>query len=63
MLGPNLSEKLDKGLPAATVLASKNERDKERVKELFLSDILRVYIDANPIDTELGETLILLYQD
>ncbi len=55
--GPNLSKEIDQGLPAATVLASENEPAAEKVQEIFSSDVFRVYINTDPIGTELGGTL------
>ncbi|MEA5535362.1 NAD(P)H-dependent glycerol-3-phosphate dehydrogenase [Crocosphaera sp. XPORK-15E] len=55
--GPNLSEEIKKGLPAATVVSSKNITAAETVQEIFSSDIFRVYVNNDPIGTELGGTL------
>lgn len=55
--GPNLSQEIDQGLPAATVAACKNEAAAERVQTIFASDIFRVYTNSDPLGTELGGTL------
>ncbi|MEA5509006.1 NAD(P)H-dependent glycerol-3-phosphate dehydrogenase [Crocosphaera sp. UHCC 0190] len=55
--GPNLSEEIKKGLPAATVVSSENITAAETVQEIFSSDIFRVYVNNDPIGTELGGTL------
>lgn len=55
--GPNLSKEIQKGLPAATVVASNNLEAAEIVQELFSSDTFRVYANTDPIGTELGGTL------
>ena len=55
--GPNLSKEIAQGLPAATVLASNNLAAAERVQEIFASDTFRVYVNQDPIGTELGGTL------
>ncbi|MGB5768470.1 MAG: NAD(P)H-dependent glycerol-3-phosphate dehydrogenase [Crocosphaera sp.] len=55
--GPNLSKEIDQGLPAATVVSSENIPAAEKVQEIFSSDVFRVYINTDPIGTELGGTL------
>lgn len=55
--GPNLSKEIDKGLPAATVVASEDVPAAETVQATFSSDIFRVYVNTDPIGTELGGTL------
>ena len=55
--GPNLSKEIKQGLPAATVMSSSNTEAAELVQEMFASDILRVYVNNDPIGTELGGTL------
>lgn len=55
--GPNLSKEIAKGLPAATVVASNNLSAAEKVQEIFASDTFRVYVNEDPIGTELGGTL------
>lgn len=55
--GPNLSKEIDKGLPAATVVASDDTVAAGKVQEIFSSDIFRVYFNNDPIGTELGGTL------
>lgn len=55
--GPNLSKEIQKGLPAATVVSSINTEAAELVQGIFASDIFRVYINNDPIGTELGGTL------
>ncbi len=55
--GPNLSKEIAKGLPAATVLASHDLAAAERVQEIYASDTFRVYVNEDPIGTELGGTL------
>ena len=55
--GPNLSKEIAKGLPAATVVASNNIAAAEKVQDIFASDTFRVYVNADPIGTELGGTL------
>lgn len=55
--GPNLSKEIQKGLPAATVVASHNQAAAEQVQAIFSSDTFRVYINSDPLGTELGGTL------
>ena len=55
--GPNLSKEIAKGLPAATVVASNNRSAAKRVQNIFASDTFRVYVNEDPIGTELGGTL------
>jgi glycerol-3-phosphate dehydrogenase (NAD(P)+) len=55
--GPNLSKEIDQGLPAATVLASSNLSAAQRVQKIFASDTFRVYVNQDPLGTELGGTL------
>ncbi|MEB3359046.1 MAG: NAD(P)H-dependent glycerol-3-phosphate dehydrogenase [Synechococcales bacterium] len=55
--GPNLSKEIDQGLPAATVVASKDVAAAETVQTLFASEVFRVYTNTDPIGTELGGTL------
>lgn len=55
--GPNLSKEIDKGLPAATIAASRDLDAAEVVQMAYSSDIFRVYTNNDPIGTELGGTL------
>lgn len=55
--GPNLSKEIKIGLLAATVVASKDILAAEFVQTIFASDIFRVYVNNDPIGTELGGTL------
>ena len=55
--GPNLSKEIQKGLPAATVVASKNLAAAEQVQAIFASETFRVYVNSDPLGTELGGTL------
>ena len=55
--GPNLSKEIQKGLPAATVVSCINTKAAELVQNMFASDIFRVYINNDPIGTEVGGTL------
>jgi glycerol-3-phosphate dehydrogenase (NAD(P)+) len=55
--GPNLSKEIAQGLPAATVVASKNLQAAEIVQQLFASEVFRVYVNNDPIGTELGGVL------
>ncbi|WP_017293244.1 NAD(P)H-dependent glycerol-3-phosphate dehydrogenase [Geminocystis herdmanii] len=55
--GPNLAKEIQRGLPAATVVSSNHHPSAELVQSVFASDIFRVYINDDPIGTELGGTL------
>ena len=55
--GPNLSKEIAKGLPAATVLASKDLEAARKAQSIFSSDTFRAYINEDPTGTELGGTL------
>jgi glycerol-3-phosphate dehydrogenase (NAD(P)+) len=55
--GPNLAKEIKSGLPAATVVSSKDNQAAELVQTMLASDLLRVYVNNDPIGTELGGTL------
>ncbi|GAB4217064.1 MAG: NAD(P)H-dependent glycerol-3-phosphate dehydrogenase [Synechococcales cyanobacterium] len=55
--GPNLSQEIRKGLPAATVVASRDPAAAVRVQEALSSDSFRVYTNRDPLGVELGGTL------
>jgi glycerol-3-phosphate dehydrogenase (NAD(P)+) len=55
--GPNLSEEIQQQLPAATVVASRDLAAAERIQQIFATDFFRVYLNQDPIGTELGGTL------
>ena len=55
--GPNLSQEIEQGLPAATVLASTNAAAATVVQRLFSSEQFRVYTSSDPLGAELGGTL------
>lgn len=55
--GPNLSEEIKQGLPAATVAASADLAAAQQVQTVFSSDRFRVYTNTDPLGTELGGTL------
>ena len=55
--GPNLSKEIDRGLPAATVAASRHPSAAAAAQQVFASDRFRVYTNSDPIGTELGGTL------
>lgn len=55
--GPNLSQEIKQGLPAATVLASVDSSAAQQVQKLFSSEQFRVYTSADPLGAELGGTL------
>ena len=55
--GPNLSQEILAGLPAATVVASSDESAAFSVQEIFSSNTFRVYVNSDPLGTELGGAL------
>ena len=55
--GPNLSAEIQKGLPAATVVASANETAAEQVQQALSSTSFRVYTNADVLGVELGGIL------
>jgi glycerol-3-phosphate dehydrogenase (NAD(P)+) len=55
--GPNLSKEIEQDLPGATVVASHNLAAAQKVQQLFASDSFRVYLNQDPLGTELGGTL------
>jgi glycerol-3-phosphate dehydrogenase (NAD(P)+) len=55
--GPNLSQELAAGLPAATVVAGKDQHATSQVQQAFASEQLRVYTNDDPVGTELGGAL------
>ncbi|MEL6440096.1 MAG: NAD(P)H-dependent glycerol-3-phosphate dehydrogenase [Cyanobacteria bacterium J06621_8] len=55
--GPNLSAEIEQGLPAATVVASHDLGAATKVQAILARDTFRVYLNQDPIGTELGGTL------
>lgn len=55
--GPNLSQEIVQGLPAATVVASQDLNAAQTVQSIFASDSFRVYVNQDPLGTELGGTI------
>ena len=55
--GPNISKEIAKGLPAATVSASKNIKTAQFVQKLLNSSRFRVYTNTDVAGVELGGTL------
>jgi len=55
--GPNLAKEIAQGMPASTVIASRDESVALRVQELFMSNIFRVYTNADIVGVELGGAL------
>ncbi len=55
--GPNLSKEIDRGLPAATVVASHSSEAAARIQQIYSSESFRVYTSNDPIGAELGGTL------
>jgi len=55
--GPNLSKEIMAGQPAATVVASTDEKAAQFIQNIFASRNFRVYTNSDPIGVELGGTL------
>lgn len=55
--GPNLSKEIEQGLPAATVVASQDLKAAQMIQAIFASETFRVYVNEDPLGTELGGTL------
>lgn len=55
--GPNLSQEIELGLPAATVVASDDMAAATRVQDVFSCERFRVYTNRDRLGTELGGTL------
>lgn len=55
--GPNLAKEIQQNLPAATVMASEDETAAQAAQEMFACETFRVYMNNDPIGTELGGTL------
>ncbi|CDN15524.1 MAG: NAD(P)H-dependent glycerol-3-phosphate dehydrogenase [Richelia sp.] len=55
--GPNLSKEIEKGLPAATVVASNIASAASKAQLIFSSHRFRVYTNSDPLGVELGGTL------
>ncbi len=57
MSGPNLSAEIVRGLPAATVVSSYDDRVMARAQELMSCPHLRVYTSSDVVGVELGGAL------
>ncbi len=55
--GPNLSQEIQQGMPAATVVSSRDTIAAEVVQAAFSSKNFRVYTNPDPLGVELGGTL------
>ncbi len=55
--GPNLSQEIQQGLPAATVVASRDLAIATRVQQVLASPRFRIYTNTDILGTELGGTL------
>ncbi len=55
--GPNLSQEIQAGLPAATVVASTDPIAATTVQNILATERFRVYTNNDPLGTELGGTL------
>ncbi len=55
--GPSFAEEVAKGLPCALVLAGEERELLKEVKDLFSSDLFRVYLSEDIVGVELGGAL------
>ncbi len=55
--GPNLSKEIAEGMPAVSVVASRNRAAAERAQGLLNNDLFRVYTNCDIIGVELGGAL------
>lgn len=55
--GPNLSKEIAQGMPASTVISSRDEDAAVRAQHIFMSPALRVYTNTDMIGVELGGSL------
>jgi glycerol-3-phosphate dehydrogenase (NAD(P)+) len=55
--GPNLSKEIDRGLPAATVVACEDAIAATTLQHLLSSENFRIYTNTDRLGTELGGTL------
>jgi glycerol-3-phosphate dehydrogenase (NAD(P)+) len=55
--GPNLSKEIARGLPAASVAASKDLEAAKTVQETLMLNRFRIYINSDPLGTQLGGAL------
>jgi len=55
--GPNLAKEIARGLIAATVVASSNEKNNQVIQKILSSERFRVYTNTDVIGVELGGSL------
>lgn len=55
--GPNLSKEVAMGLPAASVIASRNAEAVVRLQDIFMSKYFRIYTSRDIIGVEIGGAL------
>ena len=55
--GPNLAKEIAQGLPASTVIASRDEAVALKAQGLFMSPTFRVYTNTDVVGVELGGAL------
>ncbi len=55
--GPNLSQEIANGQPAAAVVAGQNSQANAKVQEAIMQERFRVYVNTDPIGVQLGGAL------
>lgn len=55
--GPSHAEEVGKGIPTSVVIGSKDKDIAMRLKDIFISDVFRVYLSSDILGIELGSAL------
>lgn len=55
--GPSHAEEVGKGIPTSVVIGSKDKDIAVRLKDIFISDVFRVYLSSDILGIELGSAL------
>lgn len=57
MSGPSHAEEVSRGLPTTNVISSRTEETAQKLQEIFMTDVFRVYTSNDIIGVELGGSL------
>ncbi len=57
MSGPSHAEEVSRGLPTTNVISSRTEETAQKLQEIFMTDVFRVYTSGDIIGVELGGSL------
>lgn len=55
--GPSHAEEVGRGIPTTIVVGARKKKTAERIQNLFMSDVFRVYISPDVLGIELGAAL------